>query len=334
MSARGRTVVCRMTSLLFFLPLLFAAPLLLPGPALAAASSVEEEDAPPAPPPPGEWNGVDLRFRGTGRVAALDADGSLRLSDGRRLRLAGIALPRRPLPVPATEPWPIETEAETALAQLTNGQLLGLYQAGRSLDRYGRLPVQAVLEDGRWLQGVLLRQGLARVETTAAGEAPLQALRDAEGEARNSGLGLWRLAAYRIRAPAEAGDWVDSVQLVEGRVSAVRRGKDGLVLSFAGDRRHAFSVRLPFAVWTEWAGMPTLRQGMEPAAVLSRSGPDDPAALVGQRLRVRGWIGKERQAQIVVSQAAQLEWIAPARPWRRQRAGGDRMRNRDRGTRP
>ena len=303
-------------------------------------------DGPTRPPddrsnaPPVEWRDADLSFRGTAQVAATLPGGTLVLADGRQIRLAGIALPRRPLSLAADQAWPIEAEAEAALAGLCLGQSVRLYQAGRVRDRYGRLLVQAVREDGRWLQGGLLARGLARVETTPDSQEPLQAMLAAESFARRAELGLWVMDAYRVRRPAEAEAWIDSVQLVEGRVTAVRRGKDGLFVAFGGKGRHAFSVLLPFAVWTEWAGMPTLREETERVASSSFR-PSNPSDLIGQRLRVRGWIGKGRSAEIRISHAGQVEWIAPSQKWRvppfkrtgREDAGRQSRENRD-GTRP
>jgi endonuclease YncB( thermonuclease family) len=39
-------------------------------------------------------------------IAEVSDDGTLRLADGATLRLAGIDLPRRPLALPASQPWP------------------------------------------------------------------------------------------------------------------------------------------------------------------------------------------------------------------------------------
>ncbi len=323
MSGRDRLRPFRLAAVTVRLVPFLAALLALPAAAPAAASDADPPDEPAGVP--AAWADAGLSFRGTAVVSGIEPGGSgtLALADGRRLRLAGITLPRRPLPVPADQAWPIEAAADAALAALTSGRELRLYQAGRSQDRYGRLPIQAVLEDGRWLQAVLLRQGLARVEVTPGVRIPVAALLDAESEARRAGIGLWALPAYRVRRPGEAGAWIDSVQLVEGRVTGVYRGKDGLTLAFGGRRRNAFSVHLPFAVWTEWAGMPTLRRERERererATSSSRPWAADPAALVGRRLRVRGWIGRGRNAEIEVGDAGQIEWIGPTRTTERRR---------------
>ncbi|MDR3436327.1 thermonuclease family protein [Telmatospirillum sp.] len=317
MSARDRFLSFRIPPLPCCLSLFLAILPALPRPALAADPAVGPIET--AVPPPAEWGKTDLRFRGVAHVLAIEPGGSLALADGRRLRLAGIVLPSRPLRVPPDQPWPIEAEAEAALTALTAGKDLQLYQSGQPQDRYGRLLVQALREDGLWLQTALLRQGLARVETAPGGRLPIPALLGAEALARRAGIGLWALPAYRVKRPAEADAWIDSMQLVEGRITAVHRDKDGLRLAFGGNRRHAFSVHLPFAVWTDWAAMPTLSRDADGAPSPATPWTAAPSALVGQRLRVRGWIGSGSTAEIDVGDTGQIEWIAPRRDrWRKK----------------
>ena len=94
---------------------------------------------------------------------AIDPD-SLRLADGRIVRLAAILGPHPPLGRESGRPWPIADEARKALDALIAGKDLGLAFDARRSDRYGRLVAHAVVA-GAWVQGEMLTQGFARVET-------------------------------------------------------------------------------------------------------------------------------------------------------------------------
>ena len=90
-------------------------------------------------------------------------------------------------------------------------------------DRHGRLLAQAWLAaadstKGVWLQEMLLTQGLARVASTDDARALVPELLRIEAQARAARRGLWADPAYRVRTPADAGDALDSFQIVEGRV--------------------------------------------------------------------------------------------------------------------
>jgi len=72
--------------------------------------------------------------------AVIDGD-TVMLADGRQLRLAGIAAPKRPLDRPDDSPWPLADAARSALAGLVLGSLAGRHIRVRGWlrSRYGPL---------------------------------------------------------------------------------------------------------------------------------------------------------------------------------------------------
>ncbi len=225
-----------------------------------------------------------------GVAEALDGD-TLRLADGREVRLSGIQAPKPPLRS-AGRPWPIAEHARRALDELARGQVLAFALAPIPADRHRRLAAQATREDGVWLQQALLARGLARVDTANDDRFAAELLA-AERPAREARLGLWALGAYRVLAPHEAIRFLDSFQIVEGRVAGagVVRGRTELRL-VARDGDHAAGLALAYA--------PGQRRVFAAAGL-------DPARLSGQTLRVRGWIRSFDGAVIDVTHAAQIE---------------------------
>jgi micrococcal nuclease len=145
----------------------------------------------------------------------------LRLAGGRTVRLAGI--------------WVEPADGEAALAALA-GWLDGaaaveLGAEPARADRHGRLRAQARTRDGNWLQGELVRRGLAVALALERG-------------GRLAALGVWAGGAVGPwpagRVAAERGRYV----LVSGRVREVARVQDQVYLNFGEDWRSDFTLRV------------------------------------------------------------------------------------------
>ena len=114
------------------------------------------------------------------------------LSDGRTLRLTGIAVPDA-------------KDASEKLQALTQNKTLQLDDP--SADRYGRVTAQAYALDDKnnrvWLQGELLGAGLAFVYPPAGSEARLENMLKLEHAARIAHLGIWAGDAFADLPPEE-----------------------------------------------------------------------------------------------------------------------------------
>ena len=218
-------------------------------------------------------------------AAALDGD-TLRLANGRVLRLAAILAPK------GAEP--LADAACAALAEAVGRPLL-LEFGPRRTDRHGRLLAQAWLAaaDGTkevWLQELLLTRGLARVASTGDTLALVPELLRLEAQARAAGRGLWADPAYRIRTPADAGEALDRFQIVEGRVLAVALVRNGGYLNFGADYKTDFTLSF---------SPESLRR--------LREGGLDFKSLQGVRLRARGWLRSFNGPLIDITHPEQIE---------------------------
>lgn len=215
---------------------------------------------------------------GGGTVTAVVDGDTLRLDDGSAVRLVGIEAPKPPPGRGEGRTWPLAAAAKAALGELALGRAVMLAYGGPREDRYGRRLAQVYLGQipgraGVWLQGELLRRGLARVHTVEDNRALAAEMLAEERAARTARRGLWADRAYRVRRPEEAGADADSFQLVAGTVvtAAVVRGQG--YLNFGPDRRTDFTVVVPAR-----------------ARRLLRAAGIDVAALAGRQVLVRGWI--------------------------------------------
>lgn len=219
-------------------------------------------------------------------LRALDVDVVL-LADGRPVRLAGIQGPRPPPGREPTRPWPIADNATAALDSIVAGQALVLAYDGPRSDRYGRIVAHAAAGP-LWVEGEMLKRGLARVETTPQARAGAREMLALEAAARAQRLGLWRLDAYDVLNAARARRFIDTFQLVEdlaqwargaaGR-NELRLGRDVVVTFTAAARREL------------------------------QAGGLDPRTLGGHTLRVRGWLASRNGAALEVSHREQLEIV-------------------------
>jgi len=212
---------------------------------------------------------------------------TLRLADGRELRLAGIGVP---MSAPA-----LAEDAQQALAALADQREGQIYYEERRNDRYGRIVAHVVVMSGQgapelWLEAELVRRGLARVETTrdtAAAAADLLAI---EIEARAAKRGLWVRPEFRVRGGADLGRWRDSFQIVAGRIAATHKSPGRIWLEFAGARGRALELEIPAA-----------------ANRLFHAAGMDPSGLVGADVRARGWLRWQDGPIIDVDHPAQIE---------------------------
>lgn len=224
------------------------------------------------------------------RVAKVLDGSSLELDDGRILRLAGIQAPSVPPWYKEKTIWPPAGKAKAALVELARDQALRLSFDQLRSDRHNRLVAHVTDNQGRWLQGELLRRGLARVEAFPDNRKALGEMLTLEAAARDARRGLWAHPYYAIKAhDALAGD-LGQFHLVEGRVLKVAIVSGRAYLNFGEDWRSDFTLVID----------PAQRRRFEAEGF-------DPALYEGRRVRVRGWLEFRNGVTINITHPEQIE---------------------------
>ena len=211
------------------------------------------------------------------RVVEVIDGGTVLLDDGETVRLAGIEA--------------LAESARQTLARLVHGRRVGLAVGGVPRDRYGRLRAHLVRsDDGTWIQGALLAEGLARVHSLVDDRAMVAEMLVIERRARAARLGIWSQPRYRVRAASEADASLRSFQLVEGRVkaAAVVRGRG--YLNFGDDWREDFTVSIG----------PRDRRRFEAEGIAIED-------YEGRLVRVRGWVDSFNGPMIEATHPEQIE---------------------------
>jgi micrococcal nuclease len=236
----------------------------------------------------------------TRTVARVIDPETLALDDGTELRLAG-TLALRAIDVGAVPgSWRLETQAIEALQAFVLGRSIEIGFSGERSDRYGRIKGHAFLKTDdavAWVQGHLLKAGLARAYSLGADRGCATELLATERSAREARLGVWGEAAYAVRAAEPSAGLLrhlSTFQLVEGRVARVATTRGSVYLNFGAGRRRGFSVSLKPGDRDRLGAFAANAKGLE-----------------GSLVRVRGWIAQRGgEPSIDLSAAGDLEVIA------------------------
>ena len=201
----------------------------------------------------------------------VDGD-TLRLTDGRNVRLIGLNTPERGRNGMPDEPW--ANAAKDRLQQLVeaNGRRVGLRLGQQPRDHYGRYLAHAFGRDGNNLEAQLLAEGMGYFVAIAPNVSLASCHLDAERVARRKGLGVWRDAPIVAATALRKGGFA----IVQARVERVERNRGG--------------------VWLELEGPLVVHVEHRDARAFGEI-----ATLAGQLIEARGWVvdrqGRQRDAK-------------------------------------
>jgi endonuclease YncB( thermonuclease family) len=223
---------------------------------------------------------------GEGRVASVIDPRTLRMQDGREVRLAGVEDTASGLP-----PTP---QQRAALESLTSGRDITLRGSPKE-DRYGRLVAFAFVQ-GRdeMLQARMIENGHLLVTAAIDDQDCVLFLRGREARARQAKRGIWAepAALKNTEIPGDILAVVGRFVVAEGRVQSVREAGSTLYINFG--RR-----------WTQDFAVTISRRNVaafEAAGVPLKS-------LERRRVRVRGWVEQRGGPRIHASWAGQIEVV-------------------------
>ncbi|MEZ1320368.1 thermonuclease family protein [Pseudomonas fluorescens] len=211
----------------------------------------------------------------------VDGD-TLRLSDGRSVRMIGLNTPELGRQGRSDEPFAVAARQRLQVLVDASGGRVGLRPGKQAKDHYGRTLAHIYSASGANLEAQMLADGLGFQVAVAPNVDLVACQQAAERSARLAGLGLWRqspvLKAEQIQRSGFA--------VISGRVSKVQRNRGG--------------------IWIELKDALVLR--VAPNLV----GQFDNArlqALKGKQIEARGWIvDRSRRGGL---QSGQSRWLLP-----------------------
>jgi hypothetical protein len=218
--------------------------------------------------------------QGEGRVAGIVDARSVRLDDGREVRLTGI-----------------ESTASTrqALTSLLVGRDVTLRSTDDTPDRYGRQGALLFIgESDTSVQAMLLAQGDALVSAEIADKDCATALMSSEAEARRQKKGNWAdpSAIKNAESPDDILAGIGRFTVVEGKVLSVRQAGATTYLNFGRNWTRGFAVTISRR----------MLPAVDAAGVVLKS-------LENRRIRVRGWVEGSTGPRIDVHRVGQIELL-------------------------
>lgn len=253
-----------------------------------SAPALAEQDAPALP-----GSGfAELRRAGTAEVISIIDPLTVQLNDGRLIRLSGLEYPD----LTVHEAGEFSVTAIKILKDMLLEKAVNIYQTKKPdrgrLNRMGHhIAHLERVSDQVWIQGMMVKLGLARVRTTQRNPEMAEELYAFEDKAREAGLGVWENEAFEILNPEETPEHIDSFQIVEGRIESAALKNNRIYLNFGKDWRSDFTVSI----------------APRDKRAFSRAGLD-PLGWGGQHVRVRGWLESYNGAYMEINhpQAIQL----------------------------
>lgn len=213
--------------------------------------------------------------------------------DGNEIRLVGIQAPKLPLGRKGFKTWPLAPEAKQVISDMTLGKRVGLSFGGVRRDRYGRWLAHLHIMDGErtglWVQGEMLRLGMARVYSFPDNRALVAEMLLKEQDARAANRGIWALPYYAVLGtdPALLKPLRSTFQVIEGRVAKAADVKGTVYLNFGADWRTDFTIAIKRKHRAAFAF--------------------DPVSLQGRAVRVRGWVKHNNGPMIEATHPEQIE---------------------------
>jgi endonuclease YncB( thermonuclease family) len=221
-------------------------------------------------------------------IHVFDGD-TVKLTDGRRVRLIGINTPEMGRKDSHEQPYAKEARASLQDLLNNNNRILLLQYGSETHDHYGRLLAHAFLENGDNVAAVLLQRGMATALVVPPNTWAMDCYRRLENAARVERTGLWALEKYQGRASHELSADIRGFAIVYGNVNKVRPVKHGL--------------------WIDLEGPLTVRIGNRDRVNFA---PGYLEQLGGRTVEVRGWIKPDREGlSMNVQHPAALTTVTP-----------------------
>ncbi|AXI59345.1 nuclease [Pseudomonas kribbensis] len=211
----------------------------------------------------------------------VDGD-TVRLSDGRSVRLIGLNTPELGKQGRSDEPFAVAARKRLEALVADSGGRVGLRLGAQEKDHYGRTLAHLYSVSGASLEAQMLAEGLGFQVAVAPNVDLVDCQQAAERSARQAGLGLWK------RSPVLKAEQIErsGFAIVSGRVSKVQRNRGG--------------------IWIELQDKLVLRVAPN---LLERFAGSSLQGLKGKQIEARGWVvDRSRRGGLKPGQA---RWLLP-----------------------
>jgi endonuclease YncB( thermonuclease family) len=240
----------------------------------------------------------ELRSQGVVLIQKVIDPLRVQLQDGRIVQLASLEIPDNNAGIPG----PVASKAFEQLKTMLENKQATFYQTkdegdGRRnrMGHYlGHLETHG---DKFWIQGVLIKNGLARIQPSADNTEMAAQMITLENEAIKEKRGIWASDKFGVLTPENAASAMNSWAIVEGKITKTGMSNNTVFLNFAEDWRKDFTIGIEGEVRRQIA-----KKNL------------DSMSLGGKRVRVHGWVEDYNGPYIKLSNAIWLEILPDSLP--------------------
>ena len=211
----------------------------------------------------------------------VDGD-TVRLKDGRSVRMIGLNAPETGKRGRADEPYAVAARQRLQALVDASDRRVGLVVGREGKDRYGRTLAHLYGAEGKNLEAQLLAEGLGFQVGVAPNVDLVACQQAAENSAREARLGVWRQSPVHNVAQLKQSGFA----LVSGRVSKIERNRGGIWIELQGSLVLRIAPELVRQFDTEWLN-----------------------GLQGKSIEARGWV--QDRAKRGGLKNGQARWLLP-----------------------
>lgn len=225
--------------------------------------------------------------------------GLIQLRDGRLVRLSGLDVPRMAPLAAAEQRGPIRDialEARDILAENLENAQIRIFVSRKEdaqKNRYGHWIAHLQnIENDKWVQAILLENGLARAMPTARHPELAPAMFHAERHARKEKKGVWDLPAKTVQSLGSVRDYLHDLHVIQGRIVSVAVRQGRIYLNFGPDWRTDFTATI----------------APENRKAFSKRGMN-PLEWGGRHVELRGWVGEYNGPNLELAHPVQIRFL-------------------------
>jgi micrococcal nuclease len=161
----------------------------------------------------------------TAVVRSIHDGDTVRLKDGRKIRLIGINTPELAIDNKPAQPLAKDARDRLALQIHKHHNTVKLVYGKERQDHYKRTLAHLFLPDGSNLQADLLAQGLAIASTYPPNDALSDCYHRAEKAARCSQTGIWLEKTYAVKDIADLDDAAEGFHILKASVKRISKSE-------------------------------------------------------------------------------------------------------------
>ena len=218
------------------------------------------------------------QFHETAQVARVYDGDTVKLADGRKLRLIGINTPERGRDGKQDEPFYLAAKKQLQDIIRKNHNQIKIAFGKDKHDRYKRLLAHIFTSDDENITATLIKNGMGFTIAVPPNIHLLNCYQDAEADAQKNKRGIWRHQFSRAINATSLNKFTRGFHLVKGTVDRI------------GESRSSFWLNLNSKPGTKFA----LRILKKDISYFNQLHPKD---LINRQLTARGWIYETKGEQ-------------------------------------